>query len=103
MVRRLIALSARRFAWPRGWPAGLRLAAAKAAIVLVPSYSAAWLTDKMVYVVPTLAAAGIIAAQISFESDTQRRTDDDGDGDSEGDDPDADPESHDLTTGHTDT
>ena len=49
-------------------PLGLRdldltTAAIKAAIVLVPSYLAAWLTDKMVYVVPTLAAASFFAAE----------------------------------------
>ena len=45
----------------------LRAAFLKAAIVLVPSYTAAYLTDKMVYVVPTLAAAGMFAAMIDIK------------------------------------
>ncbi|MEO0866316.1 MAG: hypothetical protein AAFY39_17455 [Pseudomonadota bacterium] len=56
----------------------LKLAAARAAIVLVPSYSVAWMSDKMVYVVPTLAAASFFAATISSTSEqTIRRTDED--------------------------
>ncbi|WP_164658652.1 hypothetical protein [Tropicibacter sp. Alg240-R139] len=46
----------------------------KAAIVLVPSYAAAYLTEKMVYVVPTLAAAGMFAATID-EKDVNRMLD----------------------------
>ncbi|WP_299371737.1 hypothetical protein [uncultured Tateyamaria sp.] len=57
-------------------------AALKAAIVLVPSYTAAYLTDKMVWVVPTLAAAGFFAGTISLDqSAVRRRVDDDGDAD----------------------
>ncbi|MGS4945549.1 hypothetical protein ACVDG3_08725 [Meridianimarinicoccus sp. RP-17] len=81
MLRSLIMRRRARVVWPTAWPASVRLAAIKAGIVLVPSYTAAWLTDKMVYVVPTLAAAGIVAAQISFQSDTQRRTDEESDHD----------------------
>ena len=56
-----------------------KLAAIKAAIVLVPSYLAAYLTDKMVYVVPTLAAAGFFAANIDLVSKPIiRRLDEDG-------------------------
>ena len=57
-----------------------RLALAKAAIVLGPSYSAAWLTDKMVYVVPTLAAASFFAATIVLDDQAIRRNVDDADG-----------------------
>ena len=50
---------------------GLRSALLKAGIVLLPSYTAAWLTDKMVWVVPTLVAATFFAATI----DLSRRVD----------------------------
>ena len=36
----------------------------KVAIVLVPSYTAAYLTGEMVWVVPTLVASGILAAGV---------------------------------------
>ena len=36
----------------------------KAIIVLVPTYITAYLTDKMVYVIPMLAAASFVAASI---------------------------------------
>lgn len=50
----------------------------KAAIVLVPSYTAAYLTEKMVWVVPTLAAASFFAATIpSEEQRLRRRVDED--------------------------
>lgn len=42
----------------------LRAAFLKAMVILGPSYFVAFLTDKMVYVVPTLAAAGIFASTI---------------------------------------
>lgn len=48
---------------PRITP-NLKLALIKAAIVLGPPYTAAWLTGQMVYVVPTLAAAGFLAAAV---------------------------------------
>ena len=58
---------------------GLKEAALKAAIVLTPSYTAAFLTGKMVYVVPTLAAAGFFASSISLNNNlTVRQVDDDG-------------------------
>ncbi|MGK7663349.1 MULTISPECIES: hypothetical protein [unclassified Marinovum] len=58
----------------------LKLAALKAMIVLLPSYTAALLTDKMVYVVPTLAAAGIFAASLeSVQTTTRNRVDDEAD------------------------
>ena len=57
-----------------------KLAALKAAVVLVPSYTAAFLTDKMVWVEPTLAASGFFAANIKIAEDvTTRRVDEDGD------------------------
>ena len=54
-----------------------KLAALKAFIVRFPSYSAAFLTEKMVYVVPTLVAAGFFASTIGTEDATQRRVDQD--------------------------
>lgn len=67
---------------------GLKDAALKAAVVLIPSYSAAFLTEKMVYVVPTLAAAGFFASSISLDSraTSQRVDGDGGDGDADGPD-----------------
>ncbi|PCH45885.1 MAG: hypothetical protein COC23_05205 [Hyphomicrobiales bacterium] len=59
---------------------GVRIAITRAAIVLVPSYLAAYLTDKMVYVVPTLAAASFFAASLTLPIEqTSRRVDEDGD------------------------
>lgn len=56
----------------------LKTAIVRAAIVLIPSYSAAYLTDKMVYVVPTLAAASFFAATLNLQqSQTSRRVDED--------------------------
>ena len=45
-------------------------------VVLIPTYIVAYLTDKMVYVVPMLAACGFIAASL-FEDDTKKRVDTD--------------------------
>ena len=47
----------------------------QALIVLAPSYIIAYTTDKMVYVVPMLAAMGFIAAAV-FKDDTEKRVDD---------------------------
>jgi|TARA_R110000744_G_scaffold187704_1_gene307101 hypothetical protein len=49
----------------------------KATIVLVPTYTTAYLTDKMIYVIPMLAAASFIAASLT-SSDTNRRVEEDG-------------------------
>ena len=54
------------------------------AIVLVPSYVAAYLTGEMVWVVPTLVASGLVAAGVNSKTPTTR-VDEDGDGD-DGDD-----------------
>ncbi|SFI67119.1 hypothetical protein [Celeribacter neptunius] len=65
----------------------LRTAFLKAAVILIPSYVAAYLTDKMVYVVLTLAAAGIFASTIETR-DVNRLLDegeDTSDGDENGD------------------
>ncbi|MGJ8547232.1 MAG: hypothetical protein ACSHWZ_17435 [Sulfitobacter sp.] len=55
----------------------IKSALTKALIVLLPSYAAAYLTDKMVYVVPTLAAAGFFAS--SLETARPTRVDEDSD------------------------
>lgn len=53
-------------------------AALKALVVLVPSYSAAYLSDKMVWVVPTLAASSFFAATIGVRDEySQKRVDED--------------------------
>lgn len=59
----------------------LRKALLKAAIVLVPTYTAAYITGEMVWVVPTLAAAGFFAATIGSDPNLTMRVDEDGDGD----------------------
>ncbi|WP_208349127.1 hypothetical protein [Pseudaestuariivita rosea] len=41
-----------------------KVAIVKATVVLLPSYTAAYLTGQMVWVVPTLAASGFLAASI---------------------------------------
>ncbi|ATI41914.1 hypothetical protein CBW24_07805 [Pacificitalea manganoxidans] len=68
---------------------GIKEPLVRAAVVLFPSYGAAYLTGQMVYVVPTLAAAGILASSITFERQTSRRVDEDDDGDGEELDPEA--------------
>lgn len=49
----------------------------QAVIVLVPTYITAYLTDKMVYVIPMLAACSFIAASLS-PSRLDRRVEEDG-------------------------
>ena len=55
---------------------GLSVGFVKAAIVLVPTYITAYLTDKMIYVIPMLAAASFIAASISGDK-LERRVEED--------------------------
>ena len=56
-------------------------------VILVPSYTVAYLTGEMVYTIPTLAASASIAASIkeSAPRDTRQRVDEDGNGDGHGD------------------
>jgi hypothetical protein len=49
----------------------------QAVIVLVPTYITAYLTDKMVYVIPMFAACSFIAASLS-PSRLERRVEEDG-------------------------
>ncbi len=48
----------------------------KAVTVLAPTYTVAYLTEKMIYVVPMLAASTFIAAAL-FHTDIERRIDED--------------------------
>ena len=67
--------------------ARIKIAAIKATIVLIPSYTAAYLTEAMVWVVPTLAAAMFFAAGIGPEkSDLRRHVDEDEADDDDDDD-----------------
>ena len=49
----------------------------KGFIVLVPTYITAYMTDKMVYVIPMLAAASFVAASIDGQK-IERKVDQDG-------------------------
>ena len=49
----------------------------QAIIVLVPTYITAYLTDKMIYVIPMLAASSFIAASVVGDKST-RRVEEDG-------------------------
>jgi len=59
----------------------IKEASIKAGIVLIPTYSMAYFTDKMVWVVPTLAATGFFAGTITFSEETTKRLEDDVDQD----------------------
>lgn len=61
----------------------LKSAALKALVVLVPSYTAAYLSDKMVWVVPTLAASSFFAATIGVSGEYTGRSIDEDHQDSE--------------------
>ena len=63
---------------------------AQVLVILVPCYTVAYFTDKMVYVVPTLAAALVLSRALTL------KTDDDHDG--EGDDAQGDNSGHDVGT-----
>ncbi|CTQ34756.1 hypothetical protein JAN5088_03552 [Jannaschia rubra] len=51
----------------------LKNATIKAGIVLIPSYTAAFLTEQMVYVVPMLAATSFFAGTVDLNQKTTRR------------------------------
>ena len=61
---------------------GIPVSVIQAVVVLVPTYVIAYMTDKMVYTIPMLAAMSFVAARIGryyedMESDpTPKRTDD---------------------------
>ena len=66
------------------------IACARIAIMLIPSYTVAALTGEMVWTVPTLAAASVLAASVKPTERTQRAVDDDGGDDDGGGDVDTD-------------
>lgn len=53
---------------------GIEIALTKAAVVLAPSYLAAFLTEQMVWVGPTLAASSFVAASLHPAAEVERRT-----------------------------
>ena len=55
------------------------------AIVLGPSYVAAYLTGEMVWVVPTLVGGGLLASAVGSSERTATRVDEDNGGDQEDD------------------
>ena len=58
---------------------GIPVSAIQAVVVLVPTYAIAYLTDKMVYTIPMLAAMSFVAARIGkAHEDDRRKTDEDG-------------------------
>lgn len=63
----------------------LKAAIVKALIVMVPSYTAAYLTEKMVWVVPTLAAASFFAGTVQLGDAPIRRRVDEEEGDESND------------------
>ena len=66
----------------------IRNASIKAAIVLVPSYVVAYLTEQMVYVVPMLAATSFFAGTVDLSEKTNTQRVDEAETD-QGHDPDA--------------
>lgn len=64
-----------------------RITLLKVAIVLLPSYAAAYFTGEMVWVVPTLVGSGLLAAGVG-SSGTTTRLDEDGDDGDDGDESD---------------
>ena len=65
----------------------------RVAIVLVPSYVAAYLTGEMIWVVPTLVASSLVAAGVNSKTPTTR-VDEDGDHGDDGDDEDNGDDGH---------
>ena len=55
----------------------IRIALLQGLIVLVPTYAVAYFTEKMVYTIPMLAAAGVVAASLKGD-DIKRKVDEDG-------------------------
>ena len=55
----------------------LETAILQAIIILVPTYLVAYVTDKMIYTIPMLAAAGFLAAALTRET-SERKIDEDG-------------------------
>ena len=59
---------------------------AQVLVILVPCYAVAYATDKMVYVVPTLAATLLLSRALTLKTDDDHDGEgDDADGEGEGD------------------
>ena len=56
---------------------GLKKALIRGLTVLIPTYLVAYTTDKMVYVVPMLAAMSFVAASLFEDENTTKRIEDD--------------------------
>tara|TARA_B100001013_G_scaffold19744_1_gene11091 strand:+ start:18 stop:212 length:195 start_codon:yes stop_codon:yes gene_type:complete len=54
-----------------------KLSLVQAVIVLIPTYITAYISDKMIYVIPMLAACSFIAASLS-PSRLERKVEEDG-------------------------
>ena len=56
---------------------GIPVSVIQAVVVLVPTYAIAYMTDKMVYTIPMLAAMSFVAARIGryYEDEQPKRTD----------------------------
>ena len=54
-----------------------KLSLVQAVIVLIPTYITAYISDRMIYVIPMLAACSFIAASLS-PSRLERRVEEDG-------------------------
>ena len=59
----------------------MKEAVIKGLIILVPSWVVAYLTEKMVYVLPVVVVTGIVSMAVIPEG--KKRLDDDADGDTE--------------------
>tara|TARA_Y100000310_G_scaffold296687_1_gene329144 strand:+ start:829 stop:1047 length:219 start_codon:yes stop_codon:yes gene_type:complete len=58
---------------------GIPVSLVQGTVVLLPTYIVAYLTDKMVYTIPMLAAMSFVAARIGkAHEDERRKTDEDG-------------------------
>jgi hypothetical protein len=55
----------------------IRIALLQGLIVLAPTYAVAFFTEKMVYTIPMLAAAGFVAASLRGDK-VERKVDEDG-------------------------
>ncbi len=55
----------------------MRIALVQGLVVLVPTYAVAFTTEKMVYTIPMLAAAGFVAASIKGDK-VERKVEEDG-------------------------
>ena len=57
----------------------MKLAILRAMVVLIPSYTAAYLTGQMVWTIPTMVAAGFFAAAIGDRKKSTEMVDQEGD------------------------